>query len=390
MRCGDTSCRLVLISVAFVLACSFADRGMASGSAFHSSWDDWADEINADSSAPSVARAEKWGRIDDNCFLESGHDSGEFGSDDEGKSVQLMTGQHKRGRGRPKGSFASAALRRKAKESQLQRAQTLASQGPQPGSIEYARAHLKRPLQGEQNSVQQSTEEFLSPASSVWACLKDLGSPAQLALVTAAQHSYQHEGPEARDNSECAHVLGFKSEALMSNAAVNAALRKAGLQDIAHVGRVTISGASAAVLAGGVMWSGLLQAVCDKPEWECVFLIQKLRYDETPLRVRLTAQGQVAKSGQEVALQGKILQYEHEIYLLVRETSSGRHLLIAGQVPACLQTCDRMTAECLVKSINNVHNTVPDFVRLKSCFPRRLRVAVSRPGLIIKWCSVGV
>ena len=285
-------------------------------------------------------------------------------------------------RGRPAGTFGSKLLRASLRK--RSEGKPLLSSASTPGTIEYARECKKRKQEDSSATAvvefkAASTENnILSLTSSLWACMRDLGSPLQVAINMAAAHSMAKQPDSCRETSDCAEVLSMKSSALMSDAAVRASLVKAGKQDIADIGRATVIGTSAAILAGGLLWSGMLQALWDKLQdgWRGILLIQKLRHDETPMRIRLAEDGSVARKDQEVALHGKVLQFEASIHALVQDEQTGKMLLLSGKVPAMLQTVDRMTAECLVAAIDRVQDVIPDFERFTSAFAHCSRIAV--------------
>ena len=298
-----------------------------------------------------------------------------------------LTESDKKMRGRPPGSFGSNFLRQQLKKKALQgKGESGSGAAAVPGTIEYARQFKKRKREDSPSGtcVESSCNTILSSGSSMWACVQDLGSPLQIALTTAAAYSMQKQANSSRETSDCAEVLRMKSSALMSDAAVKVALQKAGKQEIADVGRATLIGTSAAVLAGGALWSGALQAMWEKmhgPDaaWRGILLIQKLRHDETPLRIRLTEDGAVVQKGQEVAHHGKILQFEVSICALVEDVQSRKRMLLSGKIPAMLQTVDRMTTECLLAAIDRAQDVIPDWERFSAAFDNCFRVAASRP-----------
>ena len=309
------------------------------------------------------------------CFVE------EEAASDADESLDGPTSEHfpwaqtavsearsKRPVGRPKGTFGSAVVRDRMKKA------AASAQPPSThpkGSIEYARQFIKKGASASSAIATPATATAvkdtcggaaLAPNSPVWGLMENLGSPTQCALRLAAHQSMTEQQQWQRDTSDCAEVLSLKSSALMSNAAVQAALQSAGKQDIADVGRAAILGTSAAVLSGGLMWAGVLQLAYEKidsGQWRGVMMLQKLRYDETPLRIRLTEAGTVASKDQEVSLLGKVLQFEASLHLLVQEARSGKHMLFSGKVPAVLQTVDRMTTECLLRAIERVEDCFP-------------------------------
>lgn len=160
-------------------------------------------------------------------------------------------------------------------------------------------------------------------------------------------------------------------------------LEKDSNKRIWRVDEACCEASAVAVLSGGICWAGLLQAVYNRiqrNEIKGVLLLQKFRYDETPLRVRLCGadpkQAATGLEGDEVCAQGKVLQVEMTLYLLFKETITGKHFLISGAAPSFLQVMERTTGECTVRALENVRNTVPEVDKVADAFQHRLRVAV--------------
>ena len=303
--------------------------------------------------------------------------------------------------GRPKGTYGNKRLREKQKELQQEKRDRMLAQEPQPGSIEFARAAKRvkaetmkhqqaasaRTVAGEHGAEPANADmtlALLSPSSQLWEALQDLGTQLQQSLVEAARFSMNKQTQLQREESTASQVLKLKSQACISDKALKIFLDGS---DDEH-GRATLSRcihetSAAAVLGGGVLWGGFLHTVCEgirNNTFKGILLVQKMRYDETPLKVRLNEKVDTASSsagGTEVSPHGKVMQIEYTIYLLIEEVASGKRLLVSGVVPTLLQCVDRTTAECTMKAIKNVRSLVPDLGRAAAAFNHRIRVAAT-------------
>eukprot|EP00435_Cladocopium_sp_Y103_P064381 s978_g26.t1 len=318
-------------------------------------------------------------------FLPDGHDDDD---DDEAIPQVPQSFAGKRKRGRPKGTFGDRAVRaRQHYLRDLQQAQVEAQQ-PTPGTIWYARQFrgggsnlevAKRKEEPERTSL-----KLLSSSSLLWTSLEDVGTPLQQHIVNAAKYSFRNQPTSERDSSLAAKLMDLKSQAVMSNKAIGAFLQQDTDQRVWNVGTQNLEVSSAVVLAGGVLWGGFLQTVFDAiraERFKGVLFLEKMRYDETPLKVRLTDQVEQqgrGPSNAEVAQQGKVLQIESSLYMLVADPSSGKQLLVSGMVPSILQCVDRTTAECTLRAIQNVRQLVPEMAKAAQEFEHRIRVAAAR------------
>ena len=362
-----------------------------------------AEEDDQADDASSPAQQNPWASFDPENFLRASLSPGRgepassssataaAGAQSENIVTDAAPVATKRGRGRPKGTTGSAFLRKAEKEAAekiaRQKAQRDAALRPEPGSIAYAR-EFRRPLSQQSSGpsvVQPSmatmtmpmateTVDFLQPLSPVWGCLQDLGGSTQQALVLAAHFSANNTDKSAWDSSAVAQVLNLRSAAVMSDRALQALMTKAGHAESRHVARDMAVGVSAAVMGGGMLWGACLQAVRAKIGscWRGVLFIDKMRYDETPLKVRVEDARQ-----KEVATHAKIMQLEHSWFLLMQEEASKKFFLLKGRVPVTLHVVDRMTGENLVQCIDTVHDTTPDWRGVAGAFDCRLRLAVS-------------
>ena len=317
-------------------------------------------------------------------------------ADDTASSAAVMLGgsdgQQLRKRGRPCGTFGSAQLRKLQKAAHEKSQQHATAQLPQPGSIEYARAHRRKPQQATNPEMAllaagSSVNSLIARQSNMWTCMADLGLPIQQGLVAAAFHSIDKQSSKEREQSDVAEVLSLKVEAVMSDKALRAALSKAGASGRADVARCTNLAACASLLAGGIMWGSCLEALRKHilaGRMRGILFAEKMKYDETPLKVRIRDDGREANR-QSQALQSakaescnhaKVMQFDYSVHVLVQECSSSRFFLLSGAVPSMLQTCDRQTAECILRCIENARSVVPAWQALAKECAHRTRVAV--------------
>ena len=381
--------------------------------------DDGAEEGSVQLEATGADSSDAWGLFSDNVFLRSPHAAPE-NAEPPTEVVAFAAGvepddimpepESKRKRGRPKGTTGSAQLRKAEKAAAealaKRKAERQQSLLPKPGSIEHAR-RFRHAGQGRSSSGQQRLDEGMCDAKSpvedlmhtsspVWRCLEDLGSSNQQALVLAAKHAVQKGNPSSWQESAVAQVLDVRATAVMSDKAVRMVLTKTGEQPPADVAHNMILGASAAVMAGGLLWGGCLQAVRSKVEsgeWRPILVMDKMRYDETPLRVRVTDKdSEISAADSEVSNHAKVLQLEQSWYMVLQDqqSPSKKYFVMTGRVPVTLQVVDRMTAECLLAAIDVVRDVTPDWLGLTNSFSHRLRLAVPCSRILQNWSGLAV
>lgn len=312
--------------------------------------------------------------------------------------------------GRPKGTFGNKGLRKKQKDLQREQQDAMLALQPPPGTIEFAREAKRKKAEtmklnqaasastvadehGTEFENADMTLTLLAPRSQLWEALQDLGTPLQQTLVEAAQFSMNRQTQKQREQSRVSQLLKLKAQAGMSDKALKLLLDKRsdepedGVDKGSHVTTVSrsiVEASAAAVLGGGVLWGGLLHTVYEairNNTFNGILCIQKMRYDETPLKIRLTEKVDTTSSsagGTEVCPHGKVMQIEYTIYLLLEEIASGKRVLFSGRVPTLLQCVDRTTAECTVQAIKNVRSLIPDLGKAAGAFKHRMRVAATR------------
>ena len=297
-----------------------------------------------------------------------------------------------RKRGRPVGTCGTKLLRQQQKAAQAELQRRAEASRPQPGSIEYARECKKMRKSQSTPGCADDMEEampgrssivsVMEPRSSMWTFLLDIQAPLHQSLVAAAQFSMLHQEADAREKSETATLMSLKAAAIMSDKALKSAMTSQGHSDTLRVERLTTRAACACVLAGGAAWGAVLKAIAEQDsKWRAILFVEKVRYDETPLRVRVEGQqSSGSKAGSLEACQhAKVFQAEMTVQMVLQEKSSGRRLLFAGCQPTVLQTMDRTTAECCLKALCNVRALIPGIETVSSLFENYLRVAVPLP-----------
>ena len=200
-----------------------------------------------------------------------------------------------RKRGRPVGTTGTGRLRKHLKSSQAQLDEEHRASQPQPGSIEYARSFKKKDSRAcaatssEAIAVSEATT-LMDAGSGMWMCLQDLPESLFAEVVTAARYSVERQTNQKRDETEVASILRFKSGAMMSDKALRAALKQDGHTNVANVAHFVTLAASASVVGGGSAWAACLRSLTQLVEagkFRLLFAIEKYRYDETPLHVRV-------------------------------------------------------------------------------------------------------
>ena len=125
-----------------------------------------------------------------------------------------------------------------------------------------------------------------------------------------------------------------------------------------RVGYFSMLAASAAVEAAGVLWGRMLHEIksrVDSGQFGGLLMVVRRRYDETPMRLRLSSgQSETTLGGPqwkelEASTHAKLLQSELHIAVLLEEKCAERpqFLHIQGTFPCNLQVMRANTGECL-------------------------------------------
>ena len=271
------------------------------------------------------------------------------------------------------------------------------------GDIQYARSFRRRCSAGQlQNNsgafVDQAAEgavgSFFSPRSCIWGALDAVGDEVQQSLCAAARFSYQSEDALARRSSTAATVHKLKGLALMSDKALARVMHEFATEteegsENTKVAAAMIQLASACVNGGELLWTVFLQALFMKleaGEWEGILLMQQARYDESPLKVRIRADGPsvLVHSHTEKAEHGKVMQTEAGIHVVVFSRPMQSFLHFWGNIPCSLKIMDRTTAETTKAAVLADYSKA-DVGFLQGHFPWKLRQAtVDRYGANLK------
>ena len=166
--------------------------------------------------------------------------------------------------------------------------------------------------------------------------------------------------------------------------------------DQKRVQRAALESGCAAVHGGAWLAGGLMCCIDEmltKKEWRPILFARRLRYDETPSRIRLPKpsgpestdvfqqlvlreQPKAAlPSGIDVVEHAKVLQTELKLYFLVQDVSNSEYVLITQSVPTSLQAVDRTTAECTKACIDATMNRIPELRRVSGKFPFKVHHA---------------
>lgn len=147
----------------------------------------------------------------------------------------------------------------------------------------------------------------------------------------------------------------------------------------------------ATVHGGGWLTGSLLcciEEMIKQGLWKPIMMVRRLRYDETPTRIRLPNEStdsttnlpgleREGKLAPDVVEHAKVLQTEFQIYCLLKDVSASEHLLIKTNVPTTLQAVDRTTAECTKACVDATMSRVCEFRRISQLFPFRVNHATT-------------
>ena len=262
-------------------------------------------------------------------------------------------------RGRPRGTRGSADLRRYIQEQMSEAPVEPAATEPLPGSIEYARA-AKQNLAMQRRAAreqEQSREESLEVAMET-----AVGSSVQRTLAIAC---LKVRGTATTDEDPAANVVLGQ----VASAASARTISKL-LNDVQGSVQSMLLQCGAAVFAMGCwMWSVLVsyfQLWTKVPRLRVVLLVLKLKYDETPMRVRVGASsdGQhrllSRRDPQEAATAAKIMQVQHAQGVLLQNMGDKSHVYCRTELPTRLCAVDRTTAENVRAVLRDHVFAVPD------------------------------
>ena len=298
----------------------------------------------------------------------------------------------KRGRGRPHGSFGGGNFWRNA--GQVGGASDVGVSTPQPSSIEYARACLQSKIQekkrdsGEHQKDSHALVGF-GPQSS----LGILGSSLQLKTYEAVKLASEKgiDGSLVTDDFVDLHASG-------DQLAMSGRAKATFLKDTSHPERRLASTASAIIQLCGYFWSVFLTMLCsfgnrsghdvttetgEQRPFRLVLSAFKLRYDETPTKVRVVDADAISmdsKAGHSTdpnflssaSLQAKILQVELSMGVLF-EDGQGKYCWTRTILPTSLYAVDSTSGENIHWCLKDCLAVIPDFMRTSQKFKLSIR-----------------
>ncbi|CAL1149926.1 unnamed protein product [Cladocopium goreaui] len=126
-------------------------------------------------------------------------------------------------------------------------------------------------------------------------------------------------------------------------------------------------------------WRRLFRSGRFKP----VAVVDKMLYDETPLKMKIQEWNRFLGQAEGVRHQGplqetykfaKILRLDWQLSFIVWDSLLRRHKLITVALPVPLNAVDRNTSECLLAVIDKVHSVIPELEAFCNDFGLRIRV----------------
>ena len=297
-----------------------------------------------------------------------------------------------RGGGRPRGSKVSRPIWEKRK-TEAQEVVPFGSfvSGAVPGSIEYARQALARKRAERENlsktlpnkvTLSQECQDELSqygPITDMFMIGSDLHQDFVKCISSATNADYDSEDA----------LLKHIQTTPMSTMSLKAVEEKT---KQTHVGQKILTIAAAILELSFYMW-GVFLCIVDrlcKSTCKPILLLVKLRYDETPTKVRVEIPGkkdvraetadaeEVCKSlpVQQSSNRAKVFQSELSVGCLVKSLSDADPMpykWICGTVPTSLQCLQDGSGESIRSSLRDIVGRIPDLDRVSRSFPIALR-----------------
>ena len=128
-------------------------------------------------------------------------------------------------------------------------------------------------------------------------------------------------------------------------------------------------------------WRRLFRSGRFKP----VAVVDKMLYDETPLKMKIQEWNRFLGQAEGVRHQGplqetykfaKILRLDWQLSFIVWDSLLRRHKLITVALPVPLNAVDRNTSECLLAVIDKVHSVIPELEAFCNDFGLRIRMPI--------------
>ena len=315
------------------------------------------------------------------------------GVDHEGPQVALDSDSvpAKRSRaGRPKGTTKSFlqwdAQTRASREATVE---------PQPHSI--ARAREFRKQKQERCKQEQQSQLEASRAPTIEALVGDTTQRSLWGMCCHAWTCREQDKSEALPENTTGNKQDPVVTALLDGAAVSASCK--GVQRLMHqphgVKDLLFQVGAAIFAFGSWMWAVFLSHVLNKctgsssssslsdPCWRAVLVICKLRYDETPSKVRVS----VTESGDhkilgkndhdEACTHAKVVQSEHVQAALFQNLVDKSFVFCTSRLPTHLCAVDRTTGENTRSVLWQQISAMPEFLRISHAFDLKVRISVA-------------
>jgi hypothetical protein len=158
------------------------------------------------------------------------------------------------------------------------------------------------------------------------------------------------------------HTMTIQAETSTSNTAASSFKRF-----VPSIAAATAKSCTA--LWGGLMGQTILKV--RQGSMKAHLFIKKRVYDETPLKLRVAAEGTKENSI------GKIMQTQFSIGMLVEEVSSGRLQFLEGIVPTSLQCLQQTKGADLARSQQLIEDSVPDLENASDLFDLQLQLVTT-------------
>ena len=263
-----------------------------------------------------------------------------------------------------------------------------------PGSVDHARQHLMKKRRQEQAEradrhaadtqrvslqLQLQASPIFQPTSGLWELIALSGSILMQSITQSARYSFEHLPADSRSSSAMSQLLLYKTTAMMSNKALGKMLASASSSlHAAQVAQFSLRGSAAILDSAGILWGGLLKAIRQKLEagdFRAVIFIKKSRYDETPLKVRMSDAAASTTSSGEVSTHAKVMQTELALHFVIQDRATQRYWHLHGYVPTWLKIMGATTAENTKAAVLADQAQVPGLADLSKRFPWKLQLA---------------
>ena len=251
--------------------------------------------------------------------------------------------------------------------------------GPRPGSAEHAR-RFRRAGQRQSNQWEGASSDDAPARVSTFKLAKAIGHESHKVIVSCLQ---QWAAKPTAKSLITSKLLSSQRAPQMSFAAL------AAIADVspAHAARTVARCAAAVQLASDLSWGTLLANVAEmlssSPVMKGVLMLTHARYDETPSRMRVDAEGNTFGSGgpesggcASMGTQGsciaKIFQIEYAVTMLFQRTDTGAFHVITGSSPRMLAAVDK-TSAANIRAVLEQRCYIPEFLRAAKLFEWRVR-----------------